>query len=207
MIFPQKHYDRPGLYLDDYAREITSAMASVSRDRFHETARRLHDAVHAGRTIFTCGNGGSAAIANHLVCDCVKGVRADTRIRPKVHSLSSNIEIITAIANDIAYEEVFAFQLASFAQAGDVLIAITSSGRSPNIVNAIRHARAAGLVTIAMTGFDGGDALKQTEVSLHVTAENYGVIEDVQQSLMHALAQYLRLSNMHDRSLLGARKF
>ena len=108
--------------------------------------------------MFSCGNGGSASIANHLQCDHVKGVRTGTDLTPRVMSLSANVELLTAIANDMAYEEIFAYQLQSQARPGDVLVVISSSGRSANIVHALTWARDHGLRTIALTGFDGGDA-------------------------------------------------
>jgi D-sedoheptulose 7-phosphate isomerase/D-glycero-D-manno-heptose 1,7-bisphosphate phosphatase len=113
-----------------------------------------------------------------------------------VVSLSTNIELLTAIANDLAYEEIFAYQLQSQASPGDVLVAISSSGRSPNIVRALTWARDHGLRTIAITGFDGGDARATAEVSIHVDGTNYGIIEDLHQVIMHALAQYIRQSRM-----------
>lgn len=157
--------------------------------------------------IFSCGNGGSAAISNHLVCDCMKGIRSNGWLKPKVNSLSSAIELITAIVNDIGSEEMFSFQLTSMASEGDVLIAISSSGTSPNIVKAMRTAREMKVATIAMTGFSGGDTARLADVSLHVDTQNYGLIEDVHQSLMHILAQHLRHSHLTDPSLLGTLKF
>ena len=154
--------------------------------------------------IFSCGNGGSAAIANHLVCDCLKGVRSGTSLRPKVHSLSTAVELITAITNDIAPEEMFAYQLSSMARADDVLIAISSSGRSANIVRALSEAKSLGLATIAMTGFSGGEAAKLADISLHVSAENYGLVEDIHQSLMHILTQYLRQAHLDRPDTLGS---
>ena len=108
--------------------------------------------------MFSCGNGGSAAIANHAQCDHVKGVRTTTDLAPRVLSLSTNVELLTAIANDIGYENVFVYQLQSQSGPGDVLMAVSSSGRSPNIVRALTWARDNGLRTIAVTGFDGGAA-------------------------------------------------
>lgn len=157
--------------------------------------------------IFSCGNGGSAAIANHLVCDCMKGVRTSSSLRPRVHSLSTTVETITAIGNDIGYERIFDFQLESLGRPGDVLVAISSSGSSPNIANALTRAKAMGIATIAMTGFEGGTARELADVVLHVDAQNYGVIEDVHQSLMHILAQYLRHSHLEDEAQLGRIKF
>ncbi len=158
MIFPDRLYDDPAHYLDAYASHIGTALAGVSRPLVLKAASLLDAAMKRGATIFVCGNGGSAAIANHLVCDCVKGVQTGTAMKPKVHSLSSNIEILTAIANDFAYDQVFSYQLGSFARAGDVLIAISSSGNSPNILNALRWAQANGVASVAMTGFEGGAA-------------------------------------------------
>ncbi len=149
----------------------------------------------------------SAAIANHLSCDCLKGIRSATALRPRVVSLSATVELITAIANDFSYDEVFSFQLSSLAVPGDLLIAISSSGNSPNIIAALNWAKDNGLRTLAMTGFDGGAAAGIADVSLHVRADNYGVIEDVHQSLMHLLAQYVRHKNLIDPATLGAVKF
>ena len=146
--------------------------------------------------MFSCGNGGSAAIANHVQCDHVKNVRATTDLTPRVLSLSTNVELLTAIANDMGYENVFSYQLQSQSGPGDVLMAVSSSGRSPNIVQALTWARDHGLRTIAITGFDGRPARDLAEVSVHVDCTNYGVIEDLHQAIMHALAQYIRQSRM-----------
>jgi D-sedoheptulose 7-phosphate isomerase/D-glycero-D-manno-heptose 1,7-bisphosphate phosphatase len=111
-------------------------------------------------------------------------------------SLSTNVELLTAIANDTGYENVFVYQLQSQSGPGDVLIAVSSSGRSPNIVHALTWARDHGVRTIAITGFDGGAARAVAEVAIHVDSVNYGVIEDLHQAIMHALAQYIRQSRM-----------
>lgn len=137
----------------------------------------------------------------------MKGVRTGGLLKPRVNSLSATVELITAIANDIGVGDVFSFQLSSMAKEGDVLIAISSSGSSPNIVKAIRQARALKMATIAMTGFSGGEAAQLADISLHVQADNYGLVEDVHQSLMHILAQYLRHAHLEDASHLGSVKF
>jgi D-sedoheptulose 7-phosphate isomerase len=116
-------------------------------------------------------------------------------------SLSARIELITAIANDIDYAEIFAFQLRNAARPGDVLITISSSGDSENIVRALTWARDNGLTTIAMSGFAGGRSAKTAEISLHVPADNYGVVEDAHQALMHILAQYVRMSEIPEEML------
>ena len=106
----------------------------VSLDRACEL---LVDAYSQGRFVFSCGNGGSAAVANHLQCDHLKGVRTGTDLHPRVISLSSNIELLTAIANDLGYHDSFAYQLRAQSRPGDVLIVISSSGSSPNILHAL----------------------------------------------------------------------
>ena len=135
-------------------------------------------------------------VANHLQCDHQKGVRNGTDLRSRVVSLCSNIELLTAIANDIGYHDVFAHQLQAQSQPGDVLVAISSSGRSPNIIRALQWGRDNGLRTIALTGFSGGDAREIAEAAVHVDSENYGIVEDLHQSIMHAMAQYIRQTRM-----------
>lgn len=205
--FPDHGYDDCGDYGHEYFARLAAASASVDRGALHRAATLLSEAIAREASIFSCGNGGSAAIANHLACDCLKGIRTDTTIRPIVHSLSTTVELITAISNDISYDVVFSFQLESNAKAGDVLIAISSSGNSPNILKALRTAKDMGMSSIAMTGFSGGAAADLADVALWVKADNYGVVEDVHQSLMHILAQYLRQSHLEDPSVLTSRKF
>jgi phosphoheptose isomerase len=205
--FPDRQFDGAGAFASAYFEQYRLAAASVDRDALKRAGELIGHVVGEGRTIYSCGNGGSAAIANHLACDCLKGIRAGTAIRPRVCSLAATVELITAIANDMSYQNVFSYQLESLGQPGDLLIAISSSGASPNIVEALTWAKANGMRTIAMTGFGGGESARIADVSLHVNAENYGVVEDVHQSLMHLLAQYVRHRNMTDPATLGAVKF
>lgn len=194
--FPDKLYPAAGGYFIGYREAMAQAWASVDPQPFERAAAMLRDAIQGKRMIYACGNGGSAAISGHLLCDFLKGIQTDTPLRPRVVSLASHIELLTAIANDIAYDEVFAYQLKTMAAPGDVLMTISSSGNSENIVRAIDWARQNGVGTIAMTGFSGGRSAERADVNLHVAAENYGIVEDIHQSMMHALAQYLRQSAM-----------
>jgi D-sedoheptulose 7-phosphate isomerase/D-glycero-D-manno-heptose 1,7-bisphosphate phosphatase len=194
--FPIAPYTSAASYFDGYGAEAARAASSVELAALDRAAAILVEAYTRGARVFSCGNGGSAAIANHLQCDHVKGVRVATDLTPHVMSLSTNVELLTAIANDIGYEDVFAYQLQSQSEPGDVLIAISSSGRSPNIVRALTWAGSHGLHTIALTGFTGGDARTAAEVAIHVDTANYGIVEDLHQGIMHALAQYIRQSRM-----------
>jgi phosphoheptose isomerase len=194
--FPLGPYASAASYFDAYAEEMARAVKSIEPAMLERAAATLADAYLRGSRIFSCGNGGSASIANHMQCDHVKGVRTDTDLSPHVLSLSSNVELLTAIANDTGYENVFVYQLQSQSEPGDVVLAVSSSGRSPNIVRVLSWAREQGLGTIAITGFDGGPARAIAEVSVHVDCTNYGVVEDLHQAIMHALAQYIRQSRM-----------
>ena len=206
MTFPERPYDSAAGYCDAYFERIAAAAASIDRTRVAEAAAILESAYREGRTLFVCGNGGSAAIANTFVPDHVKLVRTDTDLLARVISLSDNMPMITAIANDISYDDVFAYQLAVQARPGDVLATVSASGNSENVVRAARWARDNNMPVIALTGFDGGRSRELATVSLHVAADNYGVIEDTHQSLMHLLAQYIRQANM-DAGLVAQRKF
>ncbi|TNE67318.1 MAG: SIS domain-containing protein [Alphaproteobacteria bacterium] len=185
---------------------LQAAAATVDRAAFERAAVVLLETFARGGILYVCGNGGSAAISNHMTCDIMKGVRSDTDLTPRIVSLSSNIEIITAIANDIAYADVFAYQLKAMVKPVDALMTISSSGNSDNIVRVIEVAKEAGIPTIAMTGFDGGRSATMADINLHVAGDNYGIIEDVHQSLMHVLAQYMRMSGM-PVDLICDRKF
>ncbi len=185
---------------------IAAGWRSVDRAAVRRASETLLRAYQEGRQVFACGNGGSAAIADHLECDHLKGIHRETDLSPKVRSLAANVALLTAIANDFAYDEVFAFPLARLSRAGDVLVTISASGNSPNIVKAIECANARGLTSIALTGFDGGRARQLAQISLHVAIGNYGVVEDIHQGLMHVLAQYIRQSRI-DPGRVGTLRF
>jgi D-sedoheptulose 7-phosphate isomerase len=206
MTFPDRIFGDAGSYSDAYFAKVKEAAASVDRGKMQQAAGILTEVYSAGGMVYSCGNGGSAAIANHLVCDHCKLVRTDTELTPRIYSLSTTVEIITAIGNDLSYEEIFVYQLRALAKPGDALITISSSGNSENIVRAARWAKDNALPVISMTGFSGGRSAEIADVNLHVTADNYGVIEDIHQSLMHILAQYIRQAHMEEE-VIRQRKF
>ncbi len=206
MTFPDEKYSSVSDYADAYFARVDRAQASVDRDKLTAALKLLEAAYEKGATLYVCGNGGSASISNHLVCDHSKGGQTDTDLKPKVVSLATNIEVITAIANDIAFDDVFVYQLQTLAEKGDVLLTISSSGDSENVVRAAKWAKENGVRVIAFTGFDGGRTARLADVNLHVEGDNYGVVEDTHQSLMHILAQYVRLKRMAE-SVVKKRKF
>ena len=205
MTFPERSYEDIEHYCDDYMERLTLAAASVDRSRVKEAAERLLVAFRTGATVYVCGNGGSAAISNHLTCDHLKCIQTDTSLTPRVVSLSANMELVTAIANDIGFEDAFVYQLRTLARPGDVLVTISSSGDSDNIVRAVRWACDNGVTTIALTGFSGGRSASLADTNIHVAADNYGIIEDIHQSVMHILAQHLRQVHMSAQRIADTR--
>ena len=206
MAFPEQKFGHISTYARSYFARLNEALESVDGEQMMQAANILARVHRRGGIIFSCGNGGSAAIANHLVCDHCKLVQTDTDLHPRIMSLSSTVEMITAIGNDISFEDIFVYQLRSLARPGDALITISSSGDSENIVRAAKWAKENGLPVISMTGFSGGRSAQIADVNLHVDADNYGIIEDVHQSLMHILAQYIRQAHMEE-ALIKERKF
>ncbi len=194
--FPVHPFDRADAYGGAYVAELSRAFGTIDLEHISRAAEVLIDAYHRDAAVFACGNGGSASIANHLQCDHVKGVRNGTDLCTRVYSLSTNVELLSAIANDLGYDRIFEYQLQSQARPGDVLVAVSSGGRSPNIVRAIDWAGTNGMQTIALTGFEGGPARRRATVSIHVDSANYGIVEDAHQACMHLLAQYIRQSRM-----------
>jgi|SRR5579864_5688719 len=203
--------DRAEYSLDDfvgeYAAHVSEGLRGLDRAALGRAVAILRTATQAGRRIYACGNGGSAAISDHLACDHLKGVATNTTLRPRVHSLAANGPLCTAISNDFSYAEVFSYQVRALGESGDVLIAISSSGNSENIVAALAAARERGMRTIAMVGFDGGRAAGSAEVVLHIKQHNYGIVEDCHQSIMHILAQFIRLHALDAASDVRALKF
>ncbi len=194
--FPTRAYSTPEEYFYAYGAAISQAWRTIDESAIARGAKLLRACLQHDGIIYTCGNGGSAAIANHLLCDFHKGIQTGTKIKPRVVSLSSHLELITAIANDISYDEIFVYQLKTMARAGDLLMTISSSGNSENIVRAAQWAKQNNIPTISLVGFSGGRSSTIADVAIHVAAENYGVVEDIHQSVMHLFAQFLRQSYM-----------
>ena len=168
-------------------------MQQFDLDSVERVIQRLRQARDQGATIYICGNGGSAATASHWVNDLGKATKAAERPPMRVMSLSDNVSWLTALANDEGYDRVFAGQLENFARSGDVLIVISASGNSPNLVKAVELAQSRGITTIGLLGFDGGVLKKQVDDSLWVPTERgaYGLVESFHTLLCHILTDCL----------------
>jgi len=189
-------------FLTQYSSQLKSGIDSIDSKNLKVIADIIEVTIKSGNTIYTCGNGGSSAIAEHFVCDFLKGAATSTSIQPIIHSLTSNTPTITAVANDISYDDIFSHQVVKYGNPGDILLSISSSGNSENIIKAIEQAKLANVKTISFVGFDGGKAKLISDYSIHIPIENYGVVEDIHHSLMHMLAQYIRLKNIDNKDHL-----
>ena len=152
----------------------------------------LLEARAARRRVYVMGNGGSAATASHLVCDLVKTAHVPPHEPLRAFALTENGALLTAWANDSSFGGVFAEQIEALVEPGDVVIAISASGNSPNIVNGLVAARKQGARTIVLVGFDGGRARELADVTVHVPSRNYGLVEDAHLAIGHALTAALR---------------
>jgi D-sedoheptulose 7-phosphate isomerase len=156
-----------------------------------QIAEILFCAYQSGRTIFTFGNGASAALASHLACDLSKGTAQEGAPRMKVLSLNDNIPLMTAWANDTAYENVYAEQLKNFVQPDDVAFAISCSGNSRNVLQALRTARASGAITVGLTGFQGGHLKDLCDCCAIVPSNSMQIIEDMHAIIAHAVSSVM----------------
>jgi phosphoheptose isomerase len=181
----------PGAYAAGYAAKLAEAILSVDQSALARAVEYVEQAAENGAHVYAIGNGGSAAIADHLCCDWTKGTHVKTKPTLVCTSLTSNVALYSAIANDYGFEQVFTTQVEFFAKQNDILIAISSSGNSPNIVQAVELAKTKGAKTIGLSGFSGGKLAQASDVSLFVKANNYGIVEDAHQALMHIIAQYI----------------
>jgi len=184
----------------DYLGETREVMARLDADLIDRISEQIWQAYEQERTVYLFGNGGSAALASHLACDLAKGTAANGRRRMRAVSLNDNLALLTALANDLEYDEIFAEQLHHI-EPGDVALAISSSGNSPNVVRGLEVAQQAGATTVAITGFKGGRVKSLCDMCLVVPSDNVQYIEDSHLSVMHAIfsAVRQRMLNSADR--------
>jgi D-sedoheptulose 7-phosphate isomerase len=194
------------VFARSYIRSLKSALDAIDQARLSAIVDVLWQCYQNDRQIFFIGNGGSAASASHLATDLVKGAlghRGDAPARPvRASSLTDNLALVSAWANDVGYDDVFVGQLRPHLRPSDVIIAISASGNSPNILRAVRFAREAGATTIALSGIGGGALAEAADLSLVVDSNHYGVVEDVHMQIGHIICYYFRqriLDNLSDK--------
>ncbi len=175
----------------DYLAELNRVLDRTDRGEIVRMADLLFDAYERGGQVFVCGNGGSAALASHITEDVGKGtlreadLRDENRRRFRILSLTDNVPWITALANDVGYDQVFVQQLMHYGRPGDLLVAISGSGNSPNVLAAVDWANRHGLTTFGMTGFDGGKLRGMQTAGVHVPIGDMGMAESVHGCILH----------------------
>jgi D-sedoheptulose 7-phosphate isomerase len=180
--------DRITGYLD----EVGSLLSSLPPQPIDDIIDALLTAHRYGRTVYVIGNGGSAATASHFACDLQKWTITPGQRRFRALALTDNMPVFSAWSNDDGYEQAFEQQLCTLLNPGDIVVAISGSGRSPNVVRAVRYAAAHGAVTIGLTGYEGGDLLRLTDHCLVVPSDRMNQIEDVHMTLCHLIADVIR---------------
>lgn len=160
-----------------------------------EVVKVLMETNQAGRTVFICGNGGSASTATHFACDLAKRPLVPGQPRFRVIALTDNNALMTAISNDISYDDVFSEQLRSLVRAGDVVIGISGSGNSKNVLKAMQVANEFGAITIGFCGYDGGKLKGMVNIPVHIPSHTMAMVEDVHLMLEHAICEKLLALN------------
>lgn len=175
-----------------YINNLIQLLQNIDYAIVDQIIKILEEAAHKQSSIYIIGNGGSAATASHMVNDLGAGLRRRGLINLDITSLADNVPVITAIANDIGYENIFYMQLEGLLKPEDLIIAISCSGNSPNIVKAVEYAKNIGSTIIGITGFDGGDLKKLSDVNFHIEAPKgeYGLVEDMHMILDHMIYSY-----------------
>ena len=174
-------------WISDYVRVQKAALDSIPSDAVTQIVQKLRTAVQEDRQVFVFGNGGSAANASHFATDLGKSASDKVGKRFRVLSLNDNVSWLTALGNDYAYEDVFVRQLHNYAKSGDIAMAISVSGNSPNCVKALEWAKTNGLHTIALVGGKRGRLAEIAEQSIAIDDTHYGRVEDAQMTICHLL--------------------
>jgi D-sedoheptulose 7-phosphate isomerase len=177
-------------FVDTYRSNLHLAIDAIDTGKVEQAIHWLREARDNGRHIFVCGNGGSASTASHFACDVVKGASYQRDSRFRIMALTDQMPTLTAYANDVGYDAVFVEPLRNFAAAGDVFMAISGSGNSPNVLRAMEYANATGCKTIALTGRDGGKLGPLAQLEIHVPVPHMGRIEDAHLIICHMICYY-----------------
>jgi len=195
-------------HIKEYFSSLQQELASIDERQIENVIALLFKAWKEERQIFILGNGGSAAEASHFACDLSKGTLSrhydEKERRFRVLSLTDNVALMTAFANDLSFEDVFAQQLNNLVKEGDLIIAISGSGNSPNVLKAVELGKRAKAITIGIIGFNGGKLLPLVDYRIHVNSNHYGRMEDIFLILHHIitnrLADLIKAENKADES-------
>jgi D-sedoheptulose 7-phosphate isomerase len=175
----------------DYFSKLQDVLAKLDQGEIATIAEVLHAAYQEQRTILVMGNGGSGATASHMVCDLNKGACFHAEKKFRVISLADCTPMILALGNDVGFESIFVEQLKAYARPGDVVLGISGSGNSPNVLRAVEYAKRLGCVTIGACGFDGGKLKGMVDHCFHVRVDDMQIVEDAHMVLVHVWMRIL----------------
>jgi phosphoheptose isomerase len=187
--------DQLDKFLASYYERFAEALLQFDKSPLNDVLHVFDEVSATGGTVWVAGNGGSAAISDHTVCDCSKGTHVEGQPPFRTMSLTANVAMLTALGNDISFDDVFSEQLKYYLNPEDAVLLVSSSGNSGNVVKACEYANAKGVPTVAFVGFKGGKLKAAAKHCIHIEVENYGIVEDTHQSLIHALTQYMKARN------------
>jgi D-sedoheptulose 7-phosphate isomerase len=190
--------------VNSYIEELQQTMNQLSKERIEQVIQLLVEARMSRRQVFIMGNGGSASTASHFVCDLAKNTRKSELPNYRVIGLTDNMAIFSALANDEGYESVFAQQLVSFVQPGDVVIGISASGNSPNVLNAMEVANMMGATTVGFTGFNGGRLSSLVDYEIHVASNCIEHVEDIHLMLEHLIVKAIKDMDLAEFGYISA---
>lgn len=190
--FPTKKIKNSKDFYLEYINQKNVLLQNIDFRELNKVINLLKKCFKNKNIVYTCGNGGSSSLADHFTCDFIKQSNNQTNLQVKSISLTSNFSLISAIANDINYDQIFSFQIEKLCKKNDILFLFSVSGNSLNLVEAIKKAKKIGVKTISFTGFNGGKLAKLSDLNLNFPIANYGIVEDCHTGIMHYLSQYLR---------------
>jgi D-sedoheptulose 7-phosphate isomerase len=182
---------KPTLHCADYASRLQQVLGTADWSGVTRLAEDLRECRRLGCQVFICGNGGSAGNAIHMENDLLYGIAKSAGPGLHVTALPANASVLTCLANDLGYDQIFSYQLSVKARKGDVLIALSGSGNSPNIVKALEQAKEMGLKTFAILGYSGGKAKAMADVAIHFAVDDMQISEDMQLVVGHMVMQWL----------------
>ena len=175
-------------FADQYRTALEDTISKIDTGRVGQAMEWFDEARAQSKHIFVCGNGGSASTASHFACDIVKGASFNRETRFRIMALTDSLPTLTAYSNDVSYESVFVEQLRNFAEPGDLVMGISGSGNSPNVLRALEYANSIGCKTIALTGRDGGQLGPLAQLNIQVPVPHMGRIEDAHLIICHMIA-------------------
>lgn len=184
-------------FSEQYRTQLIDTLSKVDMDKVNQAIDWFREARNEGRHIFVCGNGGSASTASHFACDIVKGASFNRKQRFRIMALTDSLPTLTAYSNDVSYDCVFLEQLKNFAEPNDLVMGISGSGNSPNVLRAMEYANSIGCKTLALTGRDGGKLGPLAQLNIQIAEPHMGRIEDAHLIVCHMIGYYF-MDNHND---------